>query len=193
MKKVLDRITELYVDLVPKALANCKIENQLYAAFILYDMNEMSLEDQPKFCMGINLLDTAYLQSIMVKYGDDSDEASRMAYLWGECINGSREIMIDSSELHDLLLGWFEWFHGLRDSIESDDDTMPRDEIGGAIAAACLTLNNRGWQGRRFTSDFVLFTDCPEDTSEDNIPGIPQSVPESWLIAKKDAGMLLWL
>ena len=93
--------------------------------------------------------------------------------------------MIESTELNDALLEWYSFQN------EHDESTELLDQIGMAIASACLVLNERGWSRQAYTEDFVVFTDCTAD--EVYNVGLRASVPEQWMAAKENAGMFRWL
>ena len=98
---------------------------------------------------------------------------------------GAKSVMIESTELNDALLEWYSFQN------DNDESTDLLDQIGTAIASACLVLNERGWSHQACTDDFVVFTDCMAD-EEYNV-GLRTSVPEQWMAAKENAGMFRWL
>ena len=180
---LLNRITQLYVDLIPTALESVPPGLKLYGGFIPYFGWEAEPEDHAEHGRTIYILDTARLQTIRGET-DDIDEVSRRAYGWGEIIGG-KFVMIESSELNDALLEWYSFQN------DRDESTELLDQIGSAIASACLILNNRGWSRPICTDDFVVFTDCTAD--EKYNVGLRSSVPEQWMAAKERAGMFRWL
>lgn len=169
--------------LIPTALESVPSGLKLYGGFIPYFGWEADPEDHAEHGRTIYILDTDRLQMIQGET-DDVDEVSRRAYFWGEFIGG-KSVMIESDELNEALLEWYSFQN------DQDESTELLDQIGAAIASACLVLNERGWSHRAFTDDFVVFTDCTAD-EEYNV-GLRESVPEQWMVAKENAGMFRWL
>ena len=180
---LLNRITRLYIELIPAALKSVPSDLKLYGGFIPYFGWEAEPEDHAEHGRTIYILDTAYLKTLQGET-DDIDEISRRAYGWGEFIGG-KSVMIESTELNDALLEWYSFQN------EHDESTELLDQIGTAIASACLVLNERGWSHQAYSDDFVVFTDCTAD-EEYNV-GLRASVPEQWMTAKENAGMFRWL
>jgi hypothetical protein len=183
MDALLDRITKLYTESIPVALQSAPKELTLYGGFIPYFGWEAEPEDHAEHGRTIYILDTNQLQAIRNETSD-VDEVSRRAYGWSEFIGG-KAVMIDSTELNDALLEWYRYQN------DQDESTQLLDQIGGSIASACRNLNETGWSERRFTDDFVVFTDCTAD--EVYNVGLRASVPERWMAAKTDLGMFGWL
>jgi hypothetical protein len=183
MQSLLSRISELYVQEIPKTLRTVPATITLYAGFVPYFGWEADPEDHAGHSREIYILDTQYLDKIKSE-GGSPDEVSRRAFGWGEFI-GEKSITIESDDLHQSLLEWYT-YQG-----EQDESTELLDQIGAAIASACRKLNEGGWSGSSFTSDFVVFTDCMAD--EIYNVGLPSSVPNEWLQSKRDQGMFQWL
>jgi hypothetical protein len=155
LDELLNRITRLYIELIPTALKSVPSGLKLYGGFIPYCGWEAEPEDHAEHGRTIYILDTAYLKTLQGET-DDIDEVSRRAYGWGEFIGGE-SVMIESTELNDALLEWYSFQN------EHDESTELLDQIGTAIASACLVLNERGWSQQAYTDDFVVFTDCTAD------------------------------
>ena len=183
MDALLQHITDLYTETIPAALETAPGELILYGGFIPYFGWEADPKDHAEHGRTIYILDTEYLNAIRNET-DDPDEISRRAYGWGEFIGG-RAVMIESEQLNEALLEWYTY------QSDQDESTELLDRIGGSIASACRSLNERGWANPSFTDDFVVFTDCTAD-EEYNV-GLRASVPPSWMNAKTSAGMFRWL
>lgn len=102
----------------------------------------------------------------------------------GEFIGG-KAVVINSVELHDALLEWYSFPNN------HEENTAMLDQMSAAIASACRTLNESGWNATRYTNDFVVFTDCTADLLYN--AGLRASVPEQWMTTKTDMGMFGWL
>lgn len=182
LQDVLNRICDLYIALIPVTLEKCPTDLVLYAAFVPYLGWEADPPDHAWHGRQIYILDTRRIE----KYSHIADLSLRslMLYAWNECMS-EKMLEIESDELSDLLL---EWYTYQNDQSESEELS---EQIGGAIAKACKTLNERGWNGDQFTKDFVLYTDfVAGDTCS---VGLGQCVPQSWLQEKKSQGMLDWV
>ncbi|GAA5511109.1 hypothetical protein [Novipirellula caenicola] len=183
MKDTLESIERLYRNEIPRALGKLPDSPVLYGAFIPYSAWENDPESAAENGLAIFLLEQPRLQRLR-ESSSDPNEVSRQAYGWGEFMGGP-ETSIESTDLHSALLHWYQ-YQG-----EQDESVDLLDDIGGAIARACLDLNSKGWNGNRFTDDFVVFTDCWGD--EEHNVDLRACVTDQWIAAKRGDGMLAWL
>ncbi|WP_442511838.1 hypothetical protein SH528x_003584 [Novipirellula sp. SH528] len=183
MNQLLETISSLYLNKIPDALSRLPANQTFYAGFIPYFGWEAEPEDYAEHGRTIYILNVERLSEIN-KQTTDANEASRLAYGWGEFIGG-RELTIDSQELHESLLRWYTH------QIDQDESPVLLNQIGGAIASACRKLNGTDWDNDRVTPDFVVFTACLDDEEHD--VKLSDSVPGHWLKSKMNDGMFQWL
>lgn len=182
MQETLDAIRDLYVSEIRATLASLKPRAPLYAAFIPYFAWGGTPEVHSQLGMELSLLDVEYLKSASGS-SSNPNEISYRAYSWGEFMGG-KIVPIDSPLLQKALLQWYRY------QAENVSRTDLLERLGQTLAEVCVQLNRDPWEGMKYTSDFVVFTDCTADETPGI--GIRESVPAEWLAQKQAAGMLHW-
>ena len=183
MDALLTEIESQFVSLVPETLAEAEFESKLYAAFIPYFGWEMYADEQAEANREIFLLTEEYYEQCELQHPNPG-KLGYHTYCWGEFINHCGITQIQSESLQANLLKWYEY------QIDNDDCSRNANYlrmIGGTHANACQTLNKKEWDSRRFTEDFVVFTDCMADEAREYC--IKQSTSAAWLEQQKSNGI----
>ena len=181
IETLLNQISGLYESAI-EAFFLTQDRPTCYAAFVPYHSWRMPPEDCAQESLILSFPDAAFQQRLDAKGYEEPNYFS-----FGEFYDGVDEVKLVNTKLKAALLAWYSYMHG--DSVEMEDASVAA-RLGKAIASACRNLNAKELSdgGKRFASEFVVFTDYIEPTS--GMPGLADCVSDDWLREHKVSGLV---